>query len=40
MVMYKQKANVASVRCSNAVNEALCFGWIDSLKKKLDDEFL
>lgn len=38
LVMYKQSANMATVKWSDAVDEALCFGWIDSLKKKLDDE--
>lgn len=38
LVQYNKKSGKASVSWSDAVEEALCFGWIDSLKKKLDDE--
>jgi uncharacterized protein YdeI (YjbR/CyaY-like superfamily) len=38
LVYYKKKINVASVSYSDAVDEALCFGWIDSKAKPLDDE--
>src|SRR5690606_32773259 len=37
LVMYKKAANEPSVSWSDAVDEALCFGWIDSVKKKLDE---
>ncbi len=37
LIMYMQKANQATVTWSEAVDEALCFGWIDSVKKKLDE---
>ncbi len=38
LIMYKQSANKPTVTWSDAVDEALCFGWIDSIKKTLDDE--
>lgn len=36
LVYYKKKSNVTSLSWSEAVDEALCFGWIDSTKKTLD----
>ena len=36
--MYKKDTGVPTVSWSNAVDEALCFGWIDSIRKSLDDE--
>lgn len=38
LVFYKKHSGHASVTWSNAVDEALCFGWIDSIKKVLDNE--
>ena len=38
LVYYKTSTNVASVTWSEAVEEALCFGWIDSTKKTIDHE--
>lgn len=38
LIMYKQSAGKPSISWSDAVDEALCFGWIDSIKKKLDEE--
>ena len=38
LVQFNKKSGKPSVSWSDAVDEALCFGWIDSLKKKLDDE--
>ncbi len=38
LIMYNKKAKKPTISWSDAVDEALCFGWIDSLKKKLDDE--
>ncbi len=35
---YKVKSGKPSVRYSEAVKEALCFGWIDSKVKSLDEE--
>jgi uncharacterized protein YdeI (YjbR/CyaY-like superfamily) len=37
LVFYKVHTGVASVSCSDALDEALCFGWIDSLVKRLDE---
>lgn len=38
LVFYKRQTGRASVAYEDAVDEALCFGWIDSLVKRLDDE--
>ena len=38
LVYYKKKANTATITWSEAVDEALCFGWIDSTARPLDDE--
>lgn len=36
LVYYTKKSNVPSISWSEAVDEALCFGWIDSTKKTID----
>jgi len=38
LVYYKVRSPKPSIRYSDAVKEALCFGWIDSKVKTLDDE--
>ncbi|MGY5354329.1 YdeI/OmpD-associated family protein [Wenyingzhuangia sp. IMCC45467] len=38
LVMYKKSANTPTVTWSEAVDEALCFGWIDSTKKTINAE--
>ena len=38
LIAYKKKANVPTVVWHEAVEEALCFGWIDSVRKPIDDE--
>lgn len=38
LVYYKVKSGKPSVRYSEAVKEALCFGWIDSKVKSLDED--
>lgn len=38
LIQYNKKSGKPSVSWSDAVDEALCFGWIDSLKKKLDED--
>src|SRR5215472_11699175 len=38
LVFHKQHTGVESIPYEDAVREALCFGWIDSLIKRLDDE--
>lgn len=35
--LYKKKADVKSVTHQEALDEALCFGWIDSKAKSLDE---
>ena len=37
MVFYKKHLSIDCIQYSEALEEALCFGWIDSLIKKLDD---
>lgn len=37
LVYYSKKSNHPSISWSEAVDEALCFGWIDSTKKTIDD---
>ena len=38
LVRYKQHTGVKSVALDDVVREALCFGWVDSLVKRLDDD--
>src|SRR5205823_101725 len=38
LVFYKAHTGVKSMRYEDTVREALCFGWIDSLIKRLDDD--
>ena len=37
LIYYKKKTNQPSITWSVAVDEALCFGWIDSVHKTLDE---
>ena len=37
LIFYKLHTGVASVAHGDALDEALCFGWVDSLVKRLDD---
>jgi uncharacterized protein YdeI (YjbR/CyaY-like superfamily) len=37
LIYYKKKSNMPSLSWSEAVDEALCFGWIDSTAKPIDD---
>ncbi len=37
LILYKRHTGVASIDYEDARDEALCFGWIDSLVKRLDD---
>ncbi len=37
-MFYKDHAAVTSISYEAALGEALCFGWIDSLIKRLDDD--
>jgi uncharacterized protein YdeI (YjbR/CyaY-like superfamily) len=38
LVQYKVKSKNTSIPWADAVEEALCFGWIDSVRKTIDDE--
>jgi uncharacterized protein YdeI (YjbR/CyaY-like superfamily) len=38
LVFYKDHTGVKSIPYDDSVREALCFGWVDSLIKRLDDE--
>jgi uncharacterized protein YdeI (YjbR/CyaY-like superfamily) len=38
LIMYRKKSETPSVYQEEAVEEALCFGWIDSLRNKKDEE--
>src|SRR5262245_5929428 len=38
LVFYKAHTGVKSIPIEETVREALCFGWIDSLVKRLDDD--
>jgi len=37
VIFHKQHTGVASIDYKDALDEALCFGWVDSLVKRLDD---
>ncbi|HLK50846.1 MAG TPA: YdeI/OmpD-associated family protein [Bryobacteraceae bacterium] len=37
LVYYKDHTGVASIDYEDSVREALCFGWVDSLIKRLDE---
>lgn len=38
LIQYKKNTNAPTISWSEAVDEALCFGWIDSTRKSIDDE--
>jgi len=38
LIYYKKATNKPSIQYNDAVEQALCFGWIDSIVKKLDEE--
>ena len=38
LILYHKKSKVPSININDATEEALCFGWIDSLAKKRDAE--
>ena len=37
LIFHKRHSGVASIDYKDARDEALCFGWVDSLVKRLDD---
>jgi uncharacterized protein YdeI (YjbR/CyaY-like superfamily) len=38
LLFYKDHTGVTSIPYEDSVREALCFGWVDSLIKRLDDD--
>ena len=38
LIFYKKKSPNYNLNWSESVDEALCFGWIDSTKKSIDSE--
>jgi len=38
LVFYKKETGQPTIKYGDSVEEALCFGWIDSIIKKIDDE--
>ncbi len=38
LIYYKKHVNMTSIKYEEAVEEALCFGWIDSIVRRIDDE--
>ncbi|HEY5824479.1 MAG TPA: YdeI/OmpD-associated family protein [Cyclobacteriaceae bacterium] len=38
LILYKKEANKPTINWSDAVDEALCFGWVDSKRKPFDEE--
>ena len=38
IIFYRKKLNTECIEYNEALEEALCFGWIDSIIKKIDDD--
>lgn len=38
LVYYKKATDKPTIPYNDAVEEALCFGWIDGIEKRIDDE--
>ncbi len=38
LIYHKKRTNIPTVTYSDAVDEALCFGWIDSKSKSIDEQ--
>jgi uncharacterized protein YdeI (YjbR/CyaY-like superfamily) len=38
LILYKKKANMPSIDWDDAVEQALCFGWIDGKRLSVSDE--
>ncbi|NVK83653.1 MAG: hypothetical protein HWE21_04995, partial [Cytophagia bacterium] len=38
LILYKTNSSKFNLSWSNAVDEALCFGWIDSTRRPIDEE--
>ena len=37
LIFHKQHTGASSIKYTDALDEALCFGWVDSLIKRMDD---
>ncbi len=37
LIFHKRHTGITTISCDDAVEEALCFGWIDSIVRRLDD---
>lgn len=38
LVYYKKETGIPSIAYNGSVEEALCFGWVDSIIKRIDDQ--
>jgi uncharacterized protein YdeI (YjbR/CyaY-like superfamily) len=38
LILYRKESDIPTLDWSDAVDEALCFGWIDSTRKSIDKE--
>lgn len=38
LIYYKKNSGIPTISWSEAVDEALCFGWVDSKKKPIDEQ--
>ncbi len=38
LICYKKQTGIPTLSWSDAVDEALCFGWIDSIRKTVDED--
>ncbi|MFA8298731.1 MAG: YdeI family protein [Hyphomicrobiales bacterium] len=38
LIVYKKESKVKNLNWSQSVDQALCFGWIDSTKRRIDNE--
>ena len=38
LVYYKKETGIPSINYTDSVEEALCFGWIDGIKKSIDEQ--
>ena len=38
LIFYKKDKNKSALIYEESVDEAICFGWVDSIIKKIDDE--
>jgi uncharacterized protein YdeI (YjbR/CyaY-like superfamily) len=38
LILYRKESGVPTISWSEAVDEALCFGWVDSTRRPLDNE--